>query len=84
MAALEYGALAVSMGALGLVAKMVLTKPRNGNGAQRVLDTAAGKEAGQMLTLLQEMNDTLKTMNTTLATRTFCPYDARRTPGDMP
>jgi len=83
-AVINYGALGVALGTLGLVAKIVLSKPRNGNGAQRVLDTAAAKEAGQMLTLLQEMNGQLKTMNATLATRTFCPYDSRRAPGDMP
>jgi hypothetical protein len=94
MAALEYGALAVSMGALGLVAKLVFAK-RNGTDAGRVNDNAArmnnnakmaadiltAKEATEVLTTLRQMSDTLRSINTQLSTRTFCPYDARRTPG---
>lgn len=94
MAALEYGALAVSMGALGLVAKLVFGK-RNGNDAARTLARAAdatkqaadiltAKEATEVLTTLRQMNDTLLAINLHLSTRTFCPYDSRRVPGDMP
>jgi hypothetical protein len=83
MAALEYGALAVSMGALGLVAKLVLAK-RNGNGATRVLEITEAKEASEMLVTLREMDKKLGSINGQLATRTFCPYDSRRIPGDMP